>query len=304
MTRLIVLLLCLIASAKLPAQDTLRILFTGDILLDRYVRQRIERRGIESLFHPSTDSMLKRAQLVVGNLECPATTRRTPSMKRYVFRAEPEWLAALRNHGFTHLNLANNHSVDQGRRGLIDTWANIRAYGMVPLGAGHTMEEAAAPVCIAQSPREVYVVSALRMPLENFMPLGEEFSINQEPIDSLVARVERLRAAKPGAVVIVCLHWGAEHRPHPVPSQRAEAHRLIDAGADCLIGHHTHTLQDEEQYRARNIYYSIGNFIFDQNHAPNNRACAVELSITGHSTEARNIPIMIENCTPKVVSNR
>lgn len=282
------------------AQDSLRILFTGDILLDRYVRERIERHGVESLFHPSIDTLLKHSDLAVGNLECPATTRRTPSMKKYVFRAEPEWLEALRRHGFTHLNLANNHSVDQGRRGLKDTWENVRRYGMVPLGAGETMAEAAAPVLIASQPREVYVISALRMPLENFLPLTDRPCVNQEPIDSIVARVGRLRSEKPEAVIIVSLHWGAEHRLHPVPSQRVEARRLIDAGADCLVGHHTHTLQDVEEYRARTLYYSIGNFIFDQNRAPNNRAAVVRLTVTPDSVSTETVPVRIENCVPRV----
>ena len=108
------------------AQDTLTITFTGDILLDRGVRQRINAIGIDSLFTPEIDSIFAHSDIVVGNLECPATSTRTPAMKQFVFRGEPEWLEALRRHGITHLNLANNHSVDQRRKGLIPLeWAKI-----------------------------------------------------------------------------------------------------------------------------------------------------------------------------------
>ena len=85
-------------------------LFTGDILLDRGVRQRIERIGIEHLFSKGIDSLFRQADYVVGNLECPATRTIQPNFKKYVFRAEPEWLSALREHHVTHLNLANNHT--------------------------------------------------------------------------------------------------------------------------------------------------------------------------------------------------
>ena len=87
----------------------------------------------------------------------------------------------------------------------------------------------------------------------------------------------------------------------PVPQQRQEAHRLIDAGADILVCHHTHTLQTIETYRGRQIYYSIGNFIFDQSRPLNSRACMVRLRITNSHMNVETIPIEIQNCAPRVV---
>lgn len=98
--------------------DTLRVAFVGDVMLDRGVRQSIERHGVDALFAPEIDSLFGRCGRVVANLECPATRIRRPVHKRFIFRAEPEWLADLRRHGVTHLNLANNHTMDQGREGL------------------------------------------------------------------------------------------------------------------------------------------------------------------------------------------
>ena len=117
----IVLAVSSVFSVSAQATDTLNIIFTGDILLDRGVRQVIDHHGVDYLFSEDIDSVFRSAQLVVGNLECPATTIQSPVFKRFIFRGEPEWLGALQNHGFTHLNLANNHSIDQGREGLIDT---------------------------------------------------------------------------------------------------------------------------------------------------------------------------------------
>ena len=274
--------------ARSSGGDTLTIAFTGDILLDRGVRQQIERDGIESIFDARADSVFRCSDMVVGNLECPATTLKTPMMKKFVFRAEPEWLEALRAHGFTHLNLANNHSVDQGRRGLVDTWHNVERYGMTAVGVGNTMAEAAQPVLLAEHPRRVWLIASLQMPLEHFPYLPEAPSVNQESIDSLVVRIRALRAEDSTAVIIVSLHWGQEHTLEPTPMQRSAAHRLIDAGADALICHHTHTLQTIEPYRGKYIYYSLGNFIFDQDRDINRRTCVPQVMVTRDSVWVRD----------------
>ena len=267
--------------------DTLTIAFTGDILLDRGVRQQIERDGIESIFDKKADSVFRCSDIVVGNLECPATKLNTPMMKKFVFRAEPEWLEALRAHGFTHLNLANNHSVDQGRRGLVDTWHNVERYGMTAVGVGNTMAEAAQPVMLAEYPRKVWLIASLQMALEHFPYLPEAPSVNQESIDSMLVRIRALREEDSTAVIIVSLHWGQEHTLEPTPIQRSAARRLIDAGADALICHHTHTLQTIEQYHGKYIYYSLGNFIFDQDRDINRRTCIPQVTITRDSVVVR-----------------
>ena len=279
---------------------SLTVVLTGDILLDRGVRQVIERRGADCLFSPGVDSVLCSAQVVVGNLECPATKIEAPVFKRFIFRGEPEWLQTLHRHGFTHLNLANNHSIDQGREGLMDTHRNIQRAGMVPIGAGATMNEAVQPVLLAESPRRVYLVPSLRLALENYAYLPDQPCVSQEPMDSLLERVRMLKRADSTAIVIVSLHWGGEHTLQPVPRQRVEAHQLIMAGADVIVCHHTHTLQTIEEFRGKKIYYSIGNFIFDQAKPLNSRACMVRLNIKRDGFTVETVPIEIRHCVPWV----
>ena len=279
---------------------SLTVVLTGDILLDRGVRQVIERRGADHLFSPGVDSVLCSAQVVVGNLECPATKIEAPVFKRFIFRGEPEWLQTLHRHGFTHLNLANNHSIDQGREGLMDTRRNIQRAGMVPIGAGATMDEAVQPVLLAESPRRVYLVPSLRLALENYAYLPDQPCVSQEPMDSLLERVRMLKRADSTAIVIVSLHWGGEHTLQPVPRQRVEAHQLIMAGADVIVCHHTHTLQTIEEFRGKKIYYSIGNFIFDQAKPLNSRACMVRLNIKRDGFTVETVPIEILHCVPWV----
>lgn len=138
--------------AMLMVTDSVSVTITGDILLDRGVRKVIEQKGTDAVFSPFVDSVFQSSDIVIGNLECPATKIKEPSFKQFIFRAEPEWLFTLKQHGITHLNLANNHSVDQGRAGLVDTRENVVSAGMIPIGAGRTMEEAARPVLLTSSP--------------------------------------------------------------------------------------------------------------------------------------------------------
>lgn len=281
--------------------DTLTIIFTGDILLDRGVRRPIARGGVESLFSLGVQHVLATSNLVIGNLECPATHIREPVFKRFVFRAEPEWLSVLSRYGFTHLNLANNHSIDQGRQALQDTRHNISQAGMTPVGAGQTMAEAAAPVKLSAHPRPVYLIASLRLPLENYAYLPHRPCVSQEPEDSLLTRVRRLRMEHPQAYLIVCLHWGREHELQPTVAQRQLAHQLVEAGTDLLVGHHSHTLQTIEDYRGSRIYYSIGNFIFDQSRPLNTRACLVRLRLTNRSATVETLPIEIHHCVPWLI---
>ena len=204
----IALVVSLIFSVPVLSADTLNIVFTGDILLDRGVRRVIEHHGVDRLFSDGIDSVFRSAQLVVGNLECPATKIESPVFKRYIFRGEPEWLDTLRQHGITHLNLANNHAIDQGREGLMDTRQNILHAGMIPIGAGANMQEASEPILLASEPRPVWFLPSLRLALENYAYLTDKPCVSQEPTDSLLQRVFRLGQADSTAVIIVSLHWG------------------------------------------------------------------------------------------------
>jgi poly-gamma-glutamate synthesis protein (capsule biosynthesis protein) len=285
------------------AADTLSVVLTGDILLDRGVRREITRHGVDHLFTDGIDSIFHASQVVVGNLECPATKIEAPVFKQFIFRGEPEWLEALRQHGFTHLNLANNHSIDQGHEGLLDTRRNIIAAGMTPIGAGSNMAEASTPILLADSPRKVWLLASLRLALENYAYLPDRPCVSQEPMDSLLTRVLRLRQSDSTAVIIVSLHWGGEHTMRPVPYQHLAAHRLVMAGADILVCHHTHTLQTIEEFRGCPIYYSIGNFIFDQPKDINSKACMVRMTITDRDLRTETIPIVIRKCVPRIITD-
>ncbi|MBR5929448.1 MAG: CapA family protein [Prevotella sp.] len=284
--------------AMIMVSDSLTITFTGDLLLDRGIREVINHRGVDHLFSPYVDSVFQSSDLVVANLESPVTKIVQPMYKQYIFRGEPEWLSVLKAHGITHLNLANNHSIDQGRAGLIDTKQQIEEAGMIPVGAGTNMQEAAEPVLLATVPRRVYLLTSLRMALENYAYLPDKPCVSQESHDSLLHRIQQLRKDDPHCLIILSLHWGGEHTLKPIPMQRQQAHEYIDAGADALICHHTHTLQSIEEYQGKPIYYSIGNFIFDQQKPINSSACMVKVTVTADGVSYETLPIHIRNGVP------
>ncbi len=286
---------------NIPHYDTLRIAFTGDILLDRGVRKVIERRGVDSLFAPEIDSLFANCDMVVANLECPATSIVSPINKRFIFRGEPDWLQALYEHGITHLNLANNHSMDQGRRGLADTESQIRKHGMIPLGYGTTIAESIEPQLLAETPRKVYLITSLRVPSENWSYLDSVPCVSESSIATIESQIDSLKRLDSECFVIVMLHWGVEHVEVPSHYQVRDAHRLVAAGADCIVGHHPHCLQTVEIYNGIPIYYSIGNFIFDQKKPINTRAAIVTATLTANSTSFEMLQVEIENCVPRMV---
>ncbi|GAA4107331.1 CapA family protein [Aquimarina addita] len=279
---------------------TTKIVFAGDLLLDRGVRVRIAHLGVDSLFDPSIDSICKQSDIVIANLECPATKINEPIHKKFIFRAEPEWLAVLKEHGITHLTMANNHSMDQGRRGLVDTYKNIQKNGLIPLGFGHNLEKACEPQLITTIPRNIYILSSLQVPSENWPFLDDKPCVCEDTFESIAGKITDLKKKEPSAVVIVQLHWGAEHTLVPVTIQKQQAYSLIDAGADGIIGHHPHTIQSVEKYKNKPIYYSIGNFIFDQRNPINKRGLLVQLEVKSTDIVFDHIEFDIEACTPKI----
>ena len=165
------------------------------------------------------------------------------------------------------------------------------------------MQDAVRPQLLTEQPRRVYLVASLQMALENYSYLPEQPSVSMLTVDEIVKTVRRLRHDDPNCCIVVSLHWGAEHKLNPTNSQRMEAHRIISAGADCMICHHTHTLQTIEQYRGHSIYYSVGNFIFDQMRPLNSQACMVRLFVTADSVWTETVPVVIRQCVPHVVSS-
>lgn len=219
--------------------------FTGDILLDRGFRKIAEYKGTVGM-SGNCSQLFRDADFVVGNLECPATIRKEPVHKRYVFRAEPEWLGLLASAGFTHLDMANNHAYDQGSDGMKDTYNNILKYKMTPIGYGSIAKNACEPVILMKDKIKVALFSNVALALENWFPDEDSVNICQECIRSFTDRIAAYHEQNPGTHIIVILHWGIEFQKTSLVIQRMQAKSLINAGAEAIIGHHPHVVQDSD----------------------------------------------------------
>ncbi|NDV95641.1 CapA family protein [Dysgonomonas sp. 521] len=293
------ILLCNSCKQEKYQDEHLTICFTGDVLLDRGVREQIGKKGIEFLFE-DVAPVFKNADATVINLECPVTKTISPINKKYIFRAEPEWFPTLKENGITHAALANNHSMDQGRSGLEDTYRHLSEAGIVPIGYGKNAREASKPVFIAKDESCVAIFNAVTLPLENWVYLEDRPGINQTSIETLVTQIKELKTGKPDFYIVVILHWGIEFQKEPTIKQRKEAYQLIDAGADVIIGHHPHILQKEEIYKEKPIFYSLGNFVFDQSMPAAKESTIIQINFEKDGFSFEKYPVKINNCKPEL----
>ena len=278
---------------------TIKLLFGGDILLDRGVGKEIEERGIISLFD-SVQLIFSEYDYKLANLECPFTNEPSPIPKRFSFRAPTSYADSLKKAGFTHLFLANNHTNDHHRRGLSSTFNAIEKVAIVGIGYGETHSKSCEPVFIEGDDNRIAIFSVVRVPLENWYRMEDKPSICQSSVKELVKKVKELKVKEPQTVILVSLHWGIEYTFFPTAEQRKEAHLLTLAGVDAIIGHHPHVTQSIEFVNDKPVFYSLGNFVFDQEKEFKDRGVLAGFEI--QSGKINNIlvyPLQIKNCVPQ-----
>lgn len=286
------------AACHPSSEEHLTIAFTGDVLLDRGVRHEIEKKGAEHLF-ASVAPLFRKADATVVNLECPVTAVQSPINKRYIFRAEPAWLEALKKSGITHAALANNHTMDQGRSGLIDTYHHLLTAGITPVGYGKNQQESLRPILIEKGSIKVALFNSVTLPLENWVCLEDRPGICQQPIDKLGEAIKAFKKQHPDSYAVAILHWGIEYQSVPSISQRRGARLLLRSGADAIIGHHPHVIQQEEYIDGKPVFYSLGNFVFDQRKPETSKGEIVTLDFTARKCKANIHPVTIRACKPE-----
>ena len=305
------LLVSLFASCNQPAPTThhpispseaggasLTILFTGDVLLDRGVRRAAERKGISYLFE-EVSPIFREADAVVVNLECPLTDTISPVNKKYIFRADARWAKDLKAAGITHAAMANNHTNDQGRRGLQATAQHLTEARITPLGYGKNFKEQMSPVLIEKDGISVALFNATTLTIENWCRIDDKPGIAQPTEEELLDGIGDFQHRHPDTHIVVVLHWGVEFQPYPSIRQRALAHRLSEAGVAAVIGHHPHILQPIDTIGKMPVYYSIGNFVFDQNIPKAKESMIARLTFHSNGTmKSDSIAVRIEGGRP------
>ncbi|MBQ6746778.1 MAG: CapA family protein [Bacteroidaceae bacterium] len=280
-------------------QDSLTLVFTGDVLLDRGVRPYAEREGIPALF-AGVDSVFRQADAVIINLECPLTDTATPINKHFVFRGEPQWAKGLRAAGITHAAMANNHTYDQGRQGLLSTYNHLKEAGIEPLGYGNSKSERLEPVIIRKGAIEVALFNSVTLPLENWYDLDDRPGICQASASTLADAIRTFHAHHPTTKIIAVLHWGAEMQTSPTMQQRIDAQILLQAGADAIVGHHPHVVQPLINIYDKSVFYSLGNFVFDQSLSIAQQAAMAQITFMNDSIIAKSLPVRIVRNKPQL----
>jgi len=250
---------------KLPAKpEPACLVAAGDIMLSRGVARESKKQG--DLRHPflKIEKYLKNSDIVFGNLENPITPGREIGAPEMILRADPGAESALQEAGFTVLSLANNHLPDFGPQGVLDTLQYLDSAGIGHAGAGKTEDEAYAAAYIeVKGIKLAFLAFADPGLVPESYPAGDD-----HPGVALLER-EKVKAAVKGAggkadFVVVSIHAGREYEPEPDQTQIEYARLAIDAGADLVLEHHPHVVQKVEKYKGKYIFYSLGNFIFDQ----------------------------------------
>lgn len=249
------------------------ILFVGDIMFDRKVEVQMEKNGYDYPFK-KIKNFLNQSDFVFGNLEGPISKNPEKfSLSAMTFAFSDKTIEPLVSSNFRVLSLANNHTLNMYGGGLEETKMILKQAGIDWVGD---------PLACSND----YVEK------ENLIFMAFNTTFSECKSDTITGIVERTKKENPDKFFVVSVHWGEEYKTESSWAQKQLAHEVVDAGADLIIGHHPHVVQEYEKYKDKMIFYSLGNFIFDQYFSEaTQQGLAVRLEIYGEKIIYRIFPI-------------
>ncbi len=224
------------------------------------------------------------ADLFLVNLECPFTAGGEKLPKNFNFRARPEFVNTLLAGGVDVVSLANNHLMDYGPQGLVDTLMTLEQARIPYFGAGRTMAEARRPALVTVGGVRFAFLGYFFLGTRNIEPPqvyatettpGVAGHFSDVEVMERMLREDILAAKGQADVVLPFFHWGREGTYTPEPYQLRLARAAIDAGAAGVLGSHPHVLQAMELYQGAPAVYSLGNFVFGGNWNPRDKRSAL-----------------------------
>ncbi|MBI4812791.1 CapA family protein [Candidatus Falkowbacteria bacterium] len=307
-----------------PETEEISLIAVGDISFSRSVERMTKIHGTDYPLSKIKE-YLQGADIVFGNLETPITTGREISSGEMIFRSNPGAETALKDARFNLLSLANNHTMNFGIKGLRDTFKYLEQAGIEYVGAGENDQKAYQPVYTemkGMNPVRSNPAKRDADALTHQTSNGVKFAFLAYQNPKIVPTSYGATASRAGTAfmdaekmakaikeakqntdfVIVSMHAGDEYASKPNSYQINFAHAAIDAGADLVIGHHPHVVQTMEEYKGKYIFYSLGNFVFDQIWSQDTkRGLTVKIFFTKDKiTGISFLPVVIENyCQPR-----
>ncbi|MDO8620116.1 MAG: CapA family protein [bacterium] len=246
-----------------PIPQEVKLIFAGDIMLSRGIGKIVERKQDYTFPFASTTELFHSADIVFANLENPVSTGGVRSGSIYSFRADPQTLGGLLFAGVGVVSIANNHIWDYGREAFRDTLANLSENGIIAVGGGENYEEAHTPKVVTVGKTRVAFLAYTNLISAYLGGASSTPAVSRFTDDILKTDIAKAREL--ADVVIVSFHWGEEYETKHNREQERVAKLTIDAGANLIVGHHPHVVQEVEEYNGGYIFYSLGNFVFDQN---------------------------------------
>jgi poly-gamma-glutamate synthesis protein (capsule biosynthesis protein) len=243
--------------------------FAGDICLDdscAVMRHMKRQGGLSEVISPELIQKMNSYDSMIINNEFSISERGKPMPgKAYTFRSRPSNVKYLKQLGVDVAGLANNHIYDYGKNAFLDTLQNLKKAGIQTMGAGKNIAEAKEPVYLKIKGKTIALVAATRA--EKYIMTPEAGKISPGVFRTYNDRqyVKEIRkATKKADYVIAYVHWGTEYSTTLETAQIKQAKDYINAGADAVIGAHTHCLQGVGYYKGVPIIYSLGNFWFNE----------------------------------------
>lgn len=251
---------------------------------------------------PLVRNMMSDADISMVNLEGPAPVNSSYHTSGMTFTFNQAYLSGLKNAGIDVVSLANNHIGNAGRQGMRDTMAALTKQGIAYAGLGVNDTAARQPA--------IFTIQGVKVAFLAYDSIAPSYWAGPSLTGSAQLTSDKtltdIRSAKAAGaqVVIVYPHWGTEYHTTPTAAERTWAHRMIDAGADMIIGNHVHYVAAMEVYKGKPIWYALGNFVFDQNWSEQTEeGLILELTFSGGSlVQAWMHPILdLSNCQPNLL---
>lgn len=245
--------------------DATTLVFTGDACFAYTFEGNYLAGGIENVVSKDLLTELQDADILMMNEEFPFSTRGTQAPdKQYTFRVDPKYVSAFTEMGVDIVSLANNHALDYGTEALEDSFTTLDDAGILYAGAGDTLERASQLQVIEANGKKFGYLAASRV-----IPVGSWNIENNQPGMFCTYDETKLLAAIKAAkeecdFLTVYVHWGIERNTTPEVYQTSLGKEYIEAGADLVIGAHTHCLQGIQYFDGKPVFYSLGNFIFNK----------------------------------------
>jgi poly-gamma-glutamate synthesis protein (capsule biosynthesis protein) len=279
-----------------PVKKEITLLFGGDIMLSRTVNAKMERYQDYAWPFRLIAPTIAAADISVFNFESPflKNANYDVSTGSFAFKANPLALEGLLLAGIDVVSLANNHALNAGRQGVIDTLDILKEHDIAGIGLGLNEKEAREGVVLSKDGWRVAFLS-YAYPRDYSLATDTRAGIAGMDINNLKEDIERLQ--EEADLVIVLMHAGHEYVNYPNSQQTEFARKAIDFGADAVIGHHPHWPQSWEIYNDKIIFYSLGNFVFDQmwSKATSHGLLARLTFQVGLSGQAELLPVVIKD---------